>query len=320
MPACRATPIAVLIAVLALAAPPAASPDDAAAKQQQLEKLKSKIDKVQADQNAALQKRDAVQVELRQSERSIAGIAKELADADRRVAAAQNHLADLQRQQTAAQAALDTQKAALAQQMQAAYREGRDSQLQLLLDAQDPGTVGRLLAYYDYVNQARVARITVVRRDLDALNAVNAEVKQQLSALQDLRDSRARMLAEFQQQGAERRSVLGRLNAGIRSRDTEMAKLKKEQQTMQSLLANLQQALVDVPPDLLKGGRFKTLKGRLLWPAAGKMLNYYGQARAGGHLRWDGDLIAAPAGAPVRAVSQGRVVYADWMPHFGLLL
>jgi len=312
----------LLLAALALAAPavlPAGSAD-VAAKQQQLDKLKGKLDKVQADQETALQKRDAVQLQLRQSERAIASIARDLQEADRRVAAAQAALADLQRRQAVAQAALDAQKAALAQQMQAAFMEGRGSQLQLLLDAQDPGTVGRLLAYYDYLNQARVARISAVRRDLDALNAVDAEIKQQLASLQDLRDSRARMLTELQVQGTERRAVLTRLNSGIRSRDVEIARLQRDQQSMQSLLANLRQALVDVPPELLKGGHFAGLRGHLLWPVAGRMLNHYGEARAGGHLRWDGDLIAAPAGTPVRAVSQGRVVYADWMPHFGLLV
>ena len=50
------------------------------------------------------------------------------------------------------------------------------------------------------------------------------------------------------------------------------------------------------------------------------MLDYYGQPRAGGRLHWEGDLIAAPLGTPVRAISQGRVVYTDWMPHFGLIV
>lgn len=310
------------MAALALALSTAVLPadGDVAAKQQQLDKLKAKLDKVQTDQEAAMQKRDAVQLQLRQSEHSIAATARELADADRRVAAAQGQLADLQKRQTIAQASLDAQKGALGRQMQAAFMEGRDSQLQLLLDAQDPAGAGRLLAYYDYLNQARVARISAVRHDLDTLAVLDGQVKQQLASLQSLRDDRARMLAELQQQGAERRAVLGRLDSGIKSRDARIASLRKEQQSMQSLVANLQQALTEVPPELLKGGKFATLRGHLLWPVSGRMLNHYGQSRAGGHLRWDGDLIAAPAGTPVRAVSQGRVVFTDWMPHFGLLV
>ena len=92
--------------------------------------------------------------------------------------------------------------------------------------------------------------------------------------------------------------------------------LKKKQ----SLVDSLRQAMQDVPAELMQGKRFSALKGRLLWPVGGKLLNYYGQPRAGGHLHWEGDLIAAPSGTAVRAISQGRVVYADWMPHFGLLV
>ena len=37
-------------------------------------------------------------------------------------------------------------------------------------------------------------------------------------------------------------------------------------------------------------------------------------------MRWDGVLIAAPAGAEIRTIRAGKVVYADWLPGLGLLL
>src|SRR5579859_1815556 len=159
--------------VASLLAATAQGADDATAKQQQLDKLKAKLTEVQQDQDAALQKRDAVQVQLRSSERAIASARHDYNEMDRQVGAAEKELAELQRQQAVRQGALDAQKAALGQQMQAAYREGQDSQLRLLLDAQDPETVGRLLAYYDYVNQARAARIVAVRQELNALDQVD---------------------------------------------------------------------------------------------------------------------------------------------------
>jgi len=36
-------------------------------------------------------------------------------------------------------------------------------------------------------------------------------------------------------------------------------------------------------------------------------------------VKWDGVLVATERGAPVRAIYQGRVVYADWLPGLGLL-
>lgn len=315
----RSIPRVALLLGLALAAWSVGA-DDSAAKQQQLDKLKAKLSQVQQAQDTALQKRDTVQVQLRDSERAIASASHEYAELDRQVGSAEGHLAELQRQKAARQAALDAQKAALAQQMQAAYREGQDSQLRLLLDAQDPETVGRLLAYYDYVNQARAARITAVHQELADLDQVDAHIQLQLGNLKKLRDERGLSLSELQTRGKSRRQLLVTLDAGIKSRSVQISHLNKDQQAMQSLVDSLRQAMQDVPPELLQGKRFSALRGHLLWPVGGKMLSYYGQARAGGHLHWEGDLIAAPTGTPVRAISQGRVVYADWMPHFGLLV
>ena len=45
----------------------------------------------------------------------------------------------------------------------------------------------------------------------------------------------------------------------------------------------------------------------------------FGERRAGA-LKWDGVMIAADRGTPVRAVHRGRVVYADWLAGLGLLL
>jgi len=298
----------------------ATAADDPGAKQQQLEKLKARLTQVQQDQDQALQKRDALQVQLRASERAITAASREYAELDRQVGAAQAQLDDLQHQKAARQSALDAQKAVLAQQMQAAYREGRDSQLRLLLDAQDPESVGRLLAYYDYMEQARAARIEAVHQQLAALEQVDAHIQLQLANLKKLRDERGSSLAELQSRGKSRRQLLATLDAGIRSRSAQITRLNKDQQAMQSLVQSLHQAMGAVPPELNQGKRFSALRGHLLWPVDGKLMDRFGEPRAGGHLRWEGDLIAAPMGTPVRAISQGRVVYADWMPHFGLIV
>lgn len=309
-----------LAAVLLTASLPGTAATDAAAKQQQLDALKAKLAKVQADRDRDLQRRDAAELGLRQSERGLAALSREVAGLDSQLAAAQARLVELQRQQAQRQAALDAEKAALAQQIQAAYMEGRESELKLVLDAEDPAVAGRLLAYYDYLDRARAQRIGVVRKDLDALTAVDRQLTDQLAALKKLRDSRAQALADREQQRAARRTLVATLDASIRGRETEIGRLKRDAQSLQSLLDDLEQAMTDIPPDLEQAHRFAALRGRLPWPVAGHILKRYGETRAGGRLKWDGDLIAAPPGTPVRAVSYGRVVYSDWMPHFGLLL
>ena len=54
-------------------------------------------------------------------------------------------------------------------------------------------------------------------------------------------------------------------------------------------------------------------------PVGGALHATFGAPRAGG-LRWNGVLIAAASGTPVRAVKAGRVVYADYLRGYGFLI
>ena len=316
----RLPALLTLLLLLACMLTPASGADTAAAKQHELDVLRMRIAKVQADMDLDIHRRSAVQLQLRKTERDIARQSTGLHDLDRSIARAQAQLDALHREQAQQQAALDAQKDALAAQIRAAFMQGQDSRLQLLLNAQDPTTISRLLTYYDYLNKARAARIQAVRAQLDALAVVNAQVAAQLDTLNKLRVQRAPALAQLQQTRDARKQLLVRINASIENRGAELTGLRRDEQSIEQLLANLRQALADIPADLERSHRFVVLKGRLPWPVEGRVIHRFGEPLMGGKLKAQGDLIAAPLGTAVRAVSWGRVVYADWLPHFGLLV
>jgi septal ring factor EnvC (AmiA/AmiB activator) len=187
----------------------------------------------------------------------------------------------------------------------------------MLLSQEDPATLGRMLVYYAYFGRARAAKIAeiqgiVAKLDEDAkaeaaererLAALEAESRQQLSAVDAARDERSRALRA--------------MNAQIKNRNDSIAKLKREAASLEKLIADLRRAMSDLPPT--GGQAFEKVRGRLAWPVAGKITARYGQARGGG-LKWNGVMIEAPRGAAVKALYDGRVAYADWLPGMGLLL
>ena len=81
------------------------------------------------------------------------------------------------RQQRAAVARqLESERGALRQQVRAAYLMGRQQQAKLLLNQEDPGRLGRVLTYYDYLNRARVRQIETIRAQFERLQAVEQQL------------------------------------------------------------------------------------------------------------------------------------------------
>ena len=59
--------------------------------------------------------------------------------------------------------------------------------------------------------------------------------------------------------------------------------------------------------------------GGMGWPVSGGLVAGFGGTLPSGG-RSNGVMIAAAAGTPVRAVADGRVVFADWMTGYGNIL
>ena len=63
---------------------------------------------------------------------------------------------------------------------------------------------------------------------------------------------------------------------------------------------------------------FTKLKGKLPFPVMGELMQKFGSAREEGKL--DGVIIAAPEGTEIHSITDGKVIYADWMRGYGLII
>ena len=80
-------------------------------------------------------------------------------------------------------------------------------------------------------------------------------------------------------------------------------------------------ARVEPEPDEAPGsGAFAQLRGQLRLPARGTVTGRFGAARGTSGATWKGLFVKTEAGADVRAVAAGKVIYADDLRGFGNLL
>jgi septal ring factor EnvC (AmiA/AmiB activator) len=193
---------------------------------------------------------------------------------------------------------------------------GREEPLKLLLNQQDPSRAGRMFAYYGYFGRARAGQVEQIAASVRELDVLDSQLAGEDQRLSELETERRADLDRLEQARTRRSEALTSLTAQSRSRAQTLERLQREQSGLENLLHELRRALEKFPLD--NSSPFAQLRGKLAWPVNGQIVARYGETRAGG-VKWDGVLFATERGAQVRAIYQGRVIFADWLPGLGLL-
>jgi septal ring factor EnvC (AmiA/AmiB activator) len=197
---------------------------------------------------------------------------------------------------------------------------GRQEELELLLNQSNPATLGRTLTYYGYFARERSAKIDTIQSQMMRLQQLAAQIDQQSAQLKTLENDASREMAGLEHARADRAAALAALTQQVTSGTQRLADLKREEQAVESLVADLARVMQDFPVDATQS--FDRMRGKLPWPVQGRVTAHYQEQHASSApgMRWNGEMIEAARGAKVRAPYFGRVVYADWLQGLGLLL
>jgi septal ring factor EnvC (AmiA/AmiB activator) len=190
----------------------------------------------------------------------------------------------------------------LSRQIRAAYAMGRQERLKILLNQQDPAMVTRMMVYYDYLNRARAGHMAEIQASLDQLREVEAAISREEAQLSRLQSQELAEKSQLDATQIRREQVIASLAKEIHNRDGQLQVLEQDERRLERLLAGLQQALADIPIEMVGFPLFSKQKGKLPWPSRGRIAASFGSARELGGLRWDGMLISAAEGKEVRAV------------------
>ena len=296
------------------------------------------------------QQRSALLAQLKTQEEAIAAAARKLRDT-------QNTLADLNKQVDAMNASiarLEKQKAVqernLAAQLDAAFRQGEHTGIQLILSGEESQRGQRLQAYFGYLNQARQDTIAELKQTSDEVASQKAELEEKQSQQQTLLYEQKAQQAKLEQARNERKKTLSGLESSIQAGQQQLSELRANESRMRGRIAQAEaaararadreareaQAVRDRQQDASrKGTTYKpseserslmsrtgglgSPRGQAYWPVRGPTLHRYGEPLQG-ELRWKGMVIGASEGTEVKAIADGRVILADWLQGYGLVV
>ncbi|HET9405471.1 MAG TPA: peptidoglycan DD-metalloendopeptidase family protein [Burkholderiales bacterium] len=317
--------------ILLLLASPAAHPAGAGTKEKELRELRGRIEALQKRLAESEESKSEAADALRESERAISETNRELRELGAQSREINQRLAELGAESRRQEEALKAQQERLAQLLYQHYLGGESEPLKLLLNREDPNDIARRLHYFGYISRARARLIVETRESLARLQELARETGQKASELAVVTAESKALRARLEREKRARGQVLTRISRNIQRQRREIGTLKRDETRLTRLIESLAKLMArSKPTPRLRNERvpqassgdspFLELKGKLNLPVRGELANRFGSPRADGGVVWKGLFIAARAGEEVRAVADGRVVFADWLRGFGNLL
>ncbi|HWS41353.1 MAG TPA: peptidoglycan DD-metalloendopeptidase family protein [Arenimonas sp.] len=288
--------------------------------------LRKEINKLSKAQQVVEEKRNSETKQLRKIDQQVAKSSQDLNKVATAVSEQQQKLEQLEIQQEQLEKNLRSQKEQLALLIRSAYQLGENSQLKHLLSQDKLADAARWLVYHQYFEKQRQAEITALTTELQELAAISLEIEQEKNVLAQKKIEQQQVVSELSKQLQDRKATVNTLDAKYKSQQAKIKALGKDEKALRVLLDKLKQAatkskapVVVGRPSNKKPASKVTPKNLTGWPLTGALIAGYGNAMPDGRAS-EGLLIAAPAGTSVYSVAAGRVIYADWLKGYGLLL
>ena len=280
---------------------------------QHMSELRQKIEDKQQEKDFA--SKFLKEIEVRIGERAYI-----LRKINRHLRKQRRDLKKLKNQQQKTSNELASQRNILSEQIRAAYMIGRQEYLKLLLNQENPAAIGRTLTYYDYFHKARSHHIDEAVVTIARLDQLTTQVKIKTRELKVSRKQQQAEKQKLQDDFIDRSIIIKEMEKDIASKGNRLKKFIADEQLLQQLLKGIRNIMPSILTEIDNRETFSKRRGRLKWPVKGKVGRLFGKSRKAANLKWNGVLISSAEGNDVKAISHGRIAYADWLRGYGMLV
>ncbi len=299
---------------------------------------------------AQKQQRDDLLNKLRSQEKLIAQASRQLRETQLTLDSIN---ADIQELTSSIQELIRSQaneENALASQLDAAFRLGQHSGIELLLSGEDGQRSDRMLTYFRYLNTARQENIESLKQTRADLADKKSQLEIRQQQQQTLYSQQKDQQDKLQMAQSARQKTLRQLDASLQRDQADLAELRQNENRLQNQIARAaQEAKARAAREAreaeqvkqrqaqaqAKGSTYRPTEGekeliartgglgrangQYSWPIHGRLIHRFGDTLQG-ELRWKGLVIGASEGTEVHAIAEGRVLMADWLQGYGLVV
>jgi septal ring factor EnvC (AmiA/AmiB activator) len=328
--------VPALLAPAVLAQVPKRESAEIGDKQQDLQQTQRRL--LEERQKAAdARKREAgVLSELEGIDRRLSDKRQQVVALDTRLRRAQADVGELQGEIGRLQSRRSGQEDVLGRRLRALYKlQVQGGVLPIVLSGADPVEQAVQLRHLTTLASVDARLIREYRVTSEVLADRKSRVEARGREMASLRSEADQERAEFDQEAAKRRALLAKVQSERAYHDRMVGELSEATRRLEAFIRDLQEkqrrAVAKVPPPSRParpapgdaGPGFASLRGRLAWPADGRVVAEYGpqvNPRFGTKTFRNGIDIEAGEGSNIAAVFPGQVVYTGWFRGYGNLI
>lgn len=305
----------LLIVVTLLCFTLTANADD---NQKKLEVLKKTIAELQRSLSAQNKEKTELEISLKAVEVEASNLSANIRSLHVKITREEAELKDKAAAKHELEQSINQQSDAIIEQLRSAHKLGDQEPVKLLLNQEDPKKMARMFKYYDYLLSARAEKIDEYSANVDKLSKIIQSINK--NKLELIASNKALTLKNkaLKLRITDREKTLKKLQLSLADDAKRLNRLQTQRSDLEDILNAVEEAVADLVLPT-NSQPFASRRGKLSWPATGKLLKRYGSRRSG-PMRWKGWLIDVKEGAPVKAIHQGRVVFSNYLRGFGLLL
>ncbi len=288
---------------------------DAQSAEIELQQIVEQLNDLDSWLNEATDKRARLEREIRDKDKEVAKVATQVRTAKQNLKQAKLDLTELGFRRDLLVEQRQVQAQRIGEHLAAAYRLTGKDVVKQLLNQESPDELERMLRYHEVLSTARIDALQQFEQTVKKLEQNRIELENQTKALTEQQKRLNQRQQGLVKERDTRKGLITKLNSEVEDKASKRKRLLANRSRLESLLTELRQRAPE-----LDGKAFANNKGSLPWPISGQVTSKFGSTRDDGQMKWQGVLFGAAEGEPVRAVYSGKVVFADWLRGYGLLI
>ncbi len=288
-----------------------------------LEQLNQEIAETKRKASQAKKKHGSVLKNIESLDRRLYRQKEEQTRLNQQIKEIDQELANLQTRISQLEEHIQQNQESVSARLRVLYVEGRVGYLKTLFSADSLASAFQRMDFISWVAQREGELVRQFKEDMVQVQNLKERQSQARDSLLGLQEKTQRNIQDISGLKRKKRTVLVRLSKEKDTHERTVEDLERSAEQVDKILQALDQRFQ------LAQSRSRTIPGKLpsvgsfLWPVQGKIVSFFGRQK---HPTFDtyvnkkGIEIQAREGSPIHSVSSGKVVYADWLKGYGLVV